>query len=411
MSAGFKRNQTIKESALTGSWLRAINLLIEKQEDIELAIAFYDRENNKPTVVGNTKYYPINDTFNNSKIKRLFNRYLHKILFEEDLQKYLEIINDFSPDVIHVHGSEAPFGIIAKHTNIPVVLSIQGNLTVYNWKYFSGINKDTVKNSISISERIFSTGYGNYHTIFDKKAKREQEILVNIKHIIGRTDWDRRISKILAPKSKYYYNEEVLREPFYNNVCTPKIGTEFVITTIMRPSTYKGLEVILKAAELLSLLNGQNFRWMIGGISKHDKIVKLSMQQAELTKLKDNISFLGIVNTNEIIDLFQKTNVYIVPSHIENSSILLSEAMISQLPVICTYAGGMTSRITDGKEGLVIQSGDPWSLAGAIIEIIEDYPQALQYGQNARKRALYRHNPKTIANDLLEIYKTILKTS
>ena len=48
-----------------------------------------------------------------------------------------------------------------------------------------------------------------------KMAKIESFYLKNSKNIIGRTDWDRQITRILAPKSNYFVGNEILRDNFY----------------------------------------------------------------------------------------------------------------------------------------------------------------------------------------------------
>lgn len=60
--------------------------------------------------------------------------------YDENLPHFLKAVELFKPDIIHVHGTEFSFGLILrKVTQIPVVTSIQGNLTAYDTKYFSGL--------------------------------------------------------------------------------------------------------------------------------------------------------------------------------------------------------------------------------------------------------------------------------
>jgi glycosyltransferase involved in cell wall biosynthesis len=82
--------------------------------------------------------------------------------------------------------------------------------------------------------------------------------------------------------------------------------------------------------------------------------------------------------------------------------------MLLGMPVISTYAGGIPSLITDGTDGLLVQDGDPWSLAGAIIDLVRDRELAVRLGQNARERASRRHDPQKVVNDLLFCYQSII---
>jgi len=78
------------------------------------------------------------------------------------------------------------------------------------------------------------------------------------------------------------------------------------------------------------------------------------------------------------------------------------------MPVISTNVGGINSMITDKKEGLLVQEGEPYSLASAIVELINNYEAAKLLGINARERSLKRNDPEKILKQLLNIYNTIL---
>ena len=76
--------------------------------------------------------------------------------------------------------------------------------------------------------------------------------------------------------------------------------------------------------------------------------------------------------------------------------------------MIATFAGGIPSIIEDKKDGLLVQDGDPYALTGAILELKENRNYANELGINARARAIIRHNPERIINDLLNIYSSII---
>jgi glycosyltransferase involved in cell wall biosynthesis len=82
--------------------------------------------------------------------------------------------------------------------------------------------------------------------------------------------------------------------------------------------------------------------------------------------------------------------------------------MLLGMPCIATFAGGTGSMLKDGEEGIMIQDGDPWALAGSILELYRDPVKAQKYGQNARQRALIRHDKETITNGLIDIYQKVL---
>ena len=186
-------------SSITGGWLTSLDK--EIQEKVELHIAFYYPKRNDSFKYLKTTYYPIGDR--SWKFVALKGLFRENFIDKQDLPIYLEIINLVKPEIIHINGTENPFGCIIGKTNVPVVTSIQGNITVYKHKYFSGIEKKYLSTLIpfnnSLVQILFNPSFKKSWHNFIKIQKREERNLLNSKYIIGRTDWDRRITSILAP--------------------------------------------------------------------------------------------------------------------------------------------------------------------------------------------------------------------
>lgn len=226
---------------------------------------------------------------------------------------------------------------------------------------------------------------------------------------MGRTDWDRRISSVLSPGSRYFHCDEIIRPLFYVNEWHPKTeSSEFVIVSTIRNNIYKGLETIMQSKIILNeAFPDLNITWKIAGLLEEYEISYL-VERKFKTKFKDNnIQLLGPVKENELLKLLLSADLYVHPSHMENSPNSVCEAMLLGMPVITTSTGGTSSLLTDMKEGLLIQDGDPYSLAGAILELVRNRNFANGLGANARVRALKRHNPVRIVEDLLDIYSSI----
>jgi len=96
-------------------------------------------------------------------------------------------------------------------------------------------------------------------------------------------------------------------------------------------------------------------------------------------------------------------------SHIENSPNNLCEAMILGMPCVATFAGGTSSMLKDGEEGILIQDGDPWAMAGSILEMRGSSEAAVSMGIKARLSALKRHCKDDIVSQLLDTYQIVIK--
>ena len=60
-----------------------------------------------------------------------------------------------------------------------------------------------------------------------------------------------------------------------------------------------------------------------------------------------------------------------------------------------------------GREGYLLQDGDSYSLAGTILEVSQNFDMAKSWGESARQKALFRHDPQRVTQEYLDIYQTI----
>jgi len=390
----------------TGGWLYSLNKSLKAK--VELHIAFLYPYDIKPFAYNDTHYYPIftGNIIGKTIKKRFFNINKRSYLYE-----YLSIIDAVAPDVIHIHGTENPFCELIGKTKIPTIVSIQGNLTVYNHKFNSGFHGKYLncKNNIkSIKGLLFGRkSFGDNKKWFGNSVGLEQDALRKCKYILGRTDWDKRITRILAPESKYFIGNEILRDGFYLNAWNnSKPQSKIVIHTTNGDSYYKGFETLCQALNLLNKL-GVDVEWRVAGVSEGSLVNKITKKLLKDNYPEKELILLGSLNESQLINSLKSSHIYVMTSHIENSPNNLCEAMILGMPCIATFAGGTGSLIDDKEDGLLIQDGDPWAMAGAILELSSDWETARQYGESARQKALIRHDKETIVKELVSVYKSI----
>jgi glycosyltransferase involved in cell wall biosynthesis len=84
----------------------------------------------------------------------------------------------------------------------------------------------------------------------------------------------------------------------------------------------------------------------------------------------DRVSLLGPVPRQDMRELYQWADVFVLPSIVEGSATVTYEALMSGLPVIATPNAG--SIVRDGVDGFVVPIRDCEALARAIIRYHED---------------------------------------
>jgi glycosyltransferase involved in cell wall biosynthesis len=394
---------------LSGGWMEALENQLNNIPGVELFVAFYHSAESDPVKYGNTTFYPVlrEKGYLLELKKRALNQFHND---NTEIPRLLKVVEAINPDIIHIHGTEDNFGLIQKHVNQPVVISIQGIINPYFEKFYAGISKvDSVKNEPLKSRITLGTQFKSFRQ-FELMAKRESEILRMAKHVIGRTSWDKRVTSVMSD-GKYYHGDELLREEFYNNIWRNSHVSqdEFKIVTTTSNSIYKGFETIIKTALILSRIKNFRFKWEIIGLSEDDSVVKIMVSWLKVNLPEINIVLRGKLAPQKFIPIMLQANVFCQVSHIENSPNSVCEAMCIGMPVIATFAGGTESMLENNREGILVQDGDPFSLAGTIFEISKNPEKAIIYGENARKRALVRHNAAKVSTDLNSLYQQIIR--
>lgn len=395
-----------------GSWMISLEDEVKKLRDIILSVAFFSSEKESSFIYEGVTYYPMYDENRQNTFARVQNRFKSiSILDEKRLPLLLKVVSECKPDIIHIHGTEESFGLLQKYVkDIPVVFSIQGLIAPYTEKFFSGIPAEFIKKKESIQYKFRGISYLNDYKKMLDKTRRELEYLENAKYILGRTMWDKNITGLLNPRRKYYVVNEVLRRQFYSAEWKKdSFNHPIQIASTVSFGIYKGYETLLKAAKLLSEHADFAFEWNIIGYDKTNRCAKLSEELTGILPESCHIKFIGRVSADEMVKVLLDSDIYCHVSHIENSPNSVCEAMILGMPVIASYAGGTSSLLEDGKEGLLYQDGDPYSLAGKIVALVADISYAKQLGKNARQRAIIRHNPNNVSKELMLSYTEILK--
>lgn len=384
-------------------WIESLERAVSEKNDIELAISFFHEDNVFKLKQDKVTYYPV--TLYNSAFKKISRQLFYKTSEIKEINAFLKVIDDFKPDIIHIFGSEYSFGLLTLHTNIPIIIHIQGLLNPNRNAWFAPeTNKwDYFVINLFKPQKLLKDLWNLY--LFTKNTNRELTILKNCKWIMGRTNWDKELSQLFSEHRNYFYCSEMLRAPFY--LTTPwnynQKGKIKIITTISQ-TAYKGFDLILKTAKILKQFTSIDFEWNVYGVNEY------TFWEKKLSIDSKNVSvhYKGVVDASVLVNSLQMSDIYVHPSYIDNSPNSICEAQILGMPVIATNVGGISSLIEDGISGILVPSNDPYTLAARIVKLSNDSNLAISLGRNAREVALKRHDSEKIISDLLSIYYKIL---
>lgn len=133
-------------------------------------------------------------------------------------------------------------------------------------------------------------------------------------------------------------------------------------------------------------------------------------------QLEGNVSLLGAVPHEKMIEYYALANVVVVPSiHShgveEATSISALEAMGSGSPLIATAIGGLKEIINDQEDGLLIPEKDTEALARAVVQLFEDQNLGSQLATAARKKIETDYSHIAAASKYEEVFNAVTSGS
>lgn len=331
-------------------------------------------------------------------------------------------LEEFHPDVIHIWGTEFGHTLAmvnaAKRTGLldRVVISIQGLCSICARHYAEGVPEWACRRS-TLRDLLRRDNIHDQQHRFAQRGKLECAALKQVRHIIGRTDWDRAITGQLQPSRVYHFCNETLREPFCTDTWSYSQCTKHRIFASSCLYPIKGFHYLLEAMPLVlqrypdATLTVTGPSFFAGGIKdklRQDYYRRYLSDLALQNGLKDKIHFLGQLDAGQMKRAYLDANVFAMPSTIENSPNSLGEAMLLGVPCVAADVGGVRNLMHPG-EGFVYQSTAPYMLAEYIMQVFDLQERAEQLGARARERALQTHNPEKNLAALLSAYEAVAK--
>jgi glycosyltransferase involved in cell wall biosynthesis len=120
--------------------------------------------------------------------------------------------------------------------------------------------------------------------------------------------------------------------------------------------------------------------------------------------IDDRVDVLGPVVGNAKLSLFASADVFVLPSRAEGLPMALLEAMGHGLPPVVTRVGAMPSVVSDGQNGLLVDSGDVPALALALDRISGDADLRRRLAAAARVTCSDRFGVERSVDKLMALY-------
>ncbi len=329
-------------------------------------------------------------------------------------------LRSFRPDVIHSWGVEYSHTLAmvnaaeAEGMLSHMAASIQGLCAILAEHYTDGIPEKDARKS-TFRDLVRKDNLLQQKEKFALRGQLERQAVEKLRHVIGRTSWDRSHTARWNPEIQYHFCNETLREAFYQDTWHYAGCVKHRIFAPACGYPIKGFHFLLEAfAQVLQdypdatlAVTGRSF--LAGSLKEKLRQGSYEVYLSKLVKqygLEGKIQFLGSLGPEKMKEAYLRANVFVLPSAMENSPNSLGEAMLLGAPCAAADVGGVRDLMGE-DEGLIYPSGETNALARHIREIFEREDQAQAMGALARAHALKTHDPEKNLRDLMGIYEAI----
>lgn len=164
----------------------------------------------------------------------------------------------------------------------------------------------------------------------------------------------------------------------------------------------KGIKDLLEASKRLLDDGIDKFKILIAGSGIEEENLK---KYCEESNIVTKIEFLGWIDKKEKKELFEKSDVMILPSYNEGLPVAILEGIAYGLPIISTSVGSIKEAVIQDINGFVYDPGDVSSLRRNMEIMIEDREKRMEFSNNSRKIAEQKFSEKLFFDKIEKIYK------
>lgn len=290
----------------------------------------------------------------------------------------IQAVEDFKPDIIHVHHL-MPLTWIARFIKIAYglnfIVTVHGSElpTLEKDKRYPYLTAEALRKAVRIVPNSFWTRDWT-ERVLGTNFKRQMRV------VPGGIDLDLFPAEMSVKDVNKRYN----------------LSDEKIVMFSGKLTKYKGVKYLIQAAKKINgviIITGDG------------------PERANLEKLvKDlgisNVRFLGFIGNHDLIALYYRAEVCVVPSvWDEPLGLVVLEAMATKTPVVVTRKGGIPLMVKDGYNGFFVRPRNSREIAEKVNLLLSNEALRRKMGEKARQTVIERFTWPKIAGRFENMYQ------
>lgn len=247
---------------------------------------------------------------------------------------------------------------LSKKYNVPYVVAVR-NTDVYGFfKLFPHLRKRGVKILLD-AKKVFFLSEGYKKTVFDKYIPQKYHRMIEEKTLIVPNGID----------DFWFDNPPVEKNRLSEKIKLLYVGRIYPNKNIS--STQKAMELLRGKGYDVSLT-------VVGPVNDE--------QEYELLKQDPYTEFLPSMSKEELVHIYRKHNIFIMPSFTEAFGLVYAEAMSQGLPVIYSKGQGFDNQFPEGCVGYHVSPNDISDVANGLEILINNFARVSENVISASKK-------------------------
>jgi glycosyltransferase involved in cell wall biosynthesis len=333
------------------------------------------------------------------------------------VQRVVEIANEFSPDLIHVWGTERFLGLLTARNLIkpPALLETQGLKFAIAKVFHGGLSAREQLACVGVKEILTRSAIFQEKGRFAKWGSFEKEIISQHRYVAVQTEWGESQVRAVNRTCTIFQSSRRLRDPFYRSQPWVFSGRPVIFCSAAYSAPFKGLHVAVRAVAILKNIF-PNIRLRIAGAQprtgiRRDGYDAWLIREIKLLGVNSNVEWLGALNANGIVDEMNAASAVLIPTYIENCCNAMQEAMMVGTPVVATFTGGLPSLANHEDSALFFPIGDEAMCARQLERVLTEREFAMRLSKKAREIGTTRNDPEDVVRHQLHIYRQVIAES
>ena len=347
--------------------IRWVNSLVEKGLDIVL-VSLKDQRDTKNLI--------------NQKVEVIYLPFGGRLGYYLNIPFLKKIVSKEKPDILNVHYASG-YGTLGRFINFDKKLLNVWGSDVYDFPNESKMKKRIIEKNLKSYSAIASTSHC--------MAEETKKYLENKNRKIYITPFGVDIKK-------------------FKNLNLKKEDNKIIVGIVKTLSKKYGIEYLIRAIkELENILAKEIFfkiRLVIYGKGELEEKLK---QLSKKLKIENKVKFKGYIDNSKVPEAINRMDIFVVPSILESFGVAAVEAMACEIPIIVSDADGLKEVVVDNETGFVVPKKSSIDIAKKIKIIIENKEIVKKFKKNARERVLKLYDWDKNVNNMINIYKELLK--